>query len=156
MQEFKIDITPKGDDLDIVVSGYINEFSKFPKLQPANTVTIDLGGVKGLNSIGTRAWCSWVKEIHHPAKIVLAKCPVIFVKSFNQVKGSYPDNAKITSFAVPYYSDANDERKDVFFVLNEHFGFPDGLRIPKITDSQGAEMEMDVVEDIYFNFLNRL
>lgn len=156
MENFNVQVSQQDNKLIATVTGYVNEYSKFPPLPVTDYVVIDLGGVKGLNSVGTRGWCTWLKEITHTTKIVLEKCPVIFVKSFNQVKHSYPDNAQVLSFVVPYFSDANDERKDIIFKFNENFDNNGPLKYPEVKDTTGAEMEMDVVPEVYFAFLKRI
>lgn len=156
MQDFNVQISQNGAEQLITVSGYVNEYSKFPNITPTDKIIIDLEKVKGLNSVGTRSWCTWLKMMGPPAMVVLENCPVIFVKSFNQVKGSYPDNVKANSLIVPYYSDQTDERKDIVIKANEHFGTPNGLQLPTVHDSKGSEMEIDIIPDIYFAFLNRL
>jgi hypothetical protein len=156
MENFNVQVSQQDNKVIAVVSGYVNEYAKFPALPEADYVIIDLGAVKGLNSVGTRSWCAWLKDIKHTTKIVIEKAPVIYVKSFNQVKHSYPDNAQILSFVVPYFSDANDERKDVIFKFNENFNNNGPTTLPKVVDSKGVEMEMDVIPEAYFAFLERV
>ena len=156
MENFNVQFELKDQKLFVVISGYVNEYSQFPQLPNADYVIIDLGQVKGLNSVGTRSWCTWLKTIQHTTKIVLDKCPVIFVKSFNQVKNSYPDNAQALSFVVPYFSDNTDERKDVIFKLSENFDNTGLTTPPKVLDRQGQPMDMDVIPEVYFSFLKRI
>lgn len=139
----------------IVLTGYVNEFAKLPEiLNPAATMRIGLKGVTGLNSVGTRNWCDWLRTIKPPTVIILEECPMIFVKAFNQVQGALTPTTQVASFYVPYYSDDTGERKDVLFVSGQHF-MTGGVKPPEVKDSAGKPMEMDVIAESYFAFLKR-
>ncbi len=146
------EITPT--ETTIKVFGYINEFAQFPAFPTTPKVIVDTEGVTGMNSVGTRNWCNWFEGVGPSTKILLRHCPIILVKSFNQVKGSYPKLADVESFAVPYYSPSTDEARNVFF--NKGTEYVNGkVNLPLVKDNDGNAMDLDVDPQAYFAFLDR-
>lgn len=139
----------------VKISGPVNEFAEFKKVTLSPVVRIDLGASTGLNSVGTRNWCLWIRSFTPPSVVLLENCPMIFVKAFNQVSGALPSNAHVTSFIVPYVSDPTGERNNFLFVKDQHFKESGELNPPTLTDSKGLPMEMDVIPQSYFSFLGR-
>jgi hypothetical protein len=152
--DFKIEQILSDDAITYTLSGYIDEKSVFPLANKKPKIFINLTDVKGLNSVGTRSWCLWVKQMPPPSVVYLEECPLLFVKSFNQVSGCLTPNMVVNSFVVPYYSESNNERKRVVFMKDVEFDKNGTIKFPQIVDSQGNEMIPDVL-DQYFNFLKR-
>lgn len=136
------------------VKGPIDEKASFPNISPSERVIVDLVEVLRLNSTGTRTWCLWMASIPASAELVLENCPVIVVKNFTGIKGFLRPNCTINSFAVPFYSQETDERRDIIFRRGENFGNGIKIAIPKIKDSKGNVMEVDISPEQYFGFLS--
>jgi hypothetical protein len=135
------------------ISGYVNEAAKFPPMKQSPIIRIDLGGTKGLNSLGTRNWCDWIAQSGSAGALVVEKCPVIFVKSFNNVVGACPKNMRVDSFYVPFIAPSDGARTDVLF-LREQVS-PDGRPLVSgVKNAQGEVLEIDVLDD-YFRFLKK-
>jgi len=154
-ESFSLTQSEQAGRLQIIVRGMVNEKAEFPKIPPVPELYIDLEKVEGLNSTGTRNWCFWVRQIPSPTQIYLEKCPILFVKAFNQISGALPSNASVQSFFVPFIADESGERKDILFVRDENFSDSSSLQIPVVFDSGGKLMEMDVLQQSYFEFLKR-
>jgi hypothetical protein len=153
VKPFQIEKTIIGDVTSLSISGDFGEFAHLPELLPCKTLKIFLGDVTGFSSVGTRIWCEWGRSLRLVNEVVLDECPVLFVKSFSQVKGALQSNMRVNSFRVPYISEDYSERKDVLFVLGHQYDLQGSLRLPKVTGADGKPMEPDVVPELYFKFL---
>jgi hypothetical protein len=149
-----IGTSPNGST--IVLSGYLNELATLPSMKKEQKLTIDLDAIIGLNSIGTRKWCLWIAECSNLyEKIALENCPVIFVKTFNQITDSLTDKCLVNSVKIPFYSDAIDERKMVVLYLGKDYSFDGLFQVPQIKDSTGNLMEIDIITENFFNFMKK-
>jgi hypothetical protein len=119
----------------------------------SSEIYIDFQKVAAINSCGIREWIKWLKKIPADKSVVYINCPKIIVDQANMVAGFIPDNGKIQSFYVPYYSEANDTEKMVLFSEGKEFDGSNLNAPATITDDSGDEMEMDVIEAKYFKFL---
>jgi hypothetical protein len=153
---FQISVTnTDANRMTIAISGPINETARFPDLKSDSQITVDLTKVTGLNSVGIRAWCLWVQRVRPPAEMVLVGCPVIVVKNFKSITGFLNDQCRVFSFVVPYYSSRTGERGQVLATWGKHFDSRGMIGLPRLNDSEGQPMELDVVEETYFKFLNK-
>jgi hypothetical protein len=152
-QSFSAAVERRTDTTFVKLTGVIDEYAQMPEVQGGGVVVVHLGGVTSINSIGSRAWLGWLQRLGGEARVQLEECPVVFVKSFNFVRGFLATNTKVGSFYVPFYSEATGERRDVLAVRGTHFGVGPKVKIDPPLDSKGGAMELDVVEDSYFGFL---
>lgn len=140
----------------VVLSGYLNELATMPTMKKESNLTIDLDAIVGLNSIGTRKWCQWISECTNLyEKISIENCPVIFVKTFNQITDSLTEKCSVNSVKIPFYSDAIDERKIVVLYLGKDYSFDGLFQIPQVKDSTGNLMEIDIITENFFNFMKK-
>lgn len=156
MSGFKMAHAKEGDTLKLSIDGHIDEESTFEALplDGVSSLVIDLGKVTAINSVGIREWIKWSKSLSSVASISIENCPKVVVDQVNMVAGFLPANAKIESFFVPYYSDESGEEVMVLFKRGEHFD-DSGVKAPEgLKDSEGNEMEIDVIEAKYFKFIN--
>jgi ABC-type transporter Mla MlaB component len=141
------------DRIVLKISGAIDEFVQFPKIDPNLPLQIDFGEVTRINSRGIKLWCHWIGQFKAPTKIHLERCPTIVIKSFNLVKGCIPAVVQVDSFFVPLYSEQSGERRD-FLVTRGHEFDQKSVKVPDQKDSKGNPMEVDV-HDSYWEFLSR-
>ncbi|NCN95456.1 MAG: hypothetical protein GW917_01910 [Bdellovibrionales bacterium] len=156
MSGFKMSHSKDGEILKISIDGHIDEESSFEELDLNGVakMEVDLGKVSAINSVGIREWIKWSKTLASVPLIQIDNCPKVVVDQVNMVAGFLPPNAKMESFFVPYYSDDSGEEMMVLFKKGEHFD-ESGVRPPEgLKDSEGNEMEIDVIEAKYFKFLN--
>ncbi len=139
------------------LSGQIDEdvnFSDYPL--EGTSLTLDLDGISAINSCGIREWIKWMQKAESVSSIVFKNCPKIIVDQMNMVEGFFPNNAKVDSFYVPYYSDETGEERNILFESNKEFT-GSNLKLPdQVKDSEGNEMEIDVIETKYFKFISRI
>jgi hypothetical protein len=139
-------------------SGSLNESAVLPRVPDKPIIRISLRNCLALNSIGTRLWSVWLRQLPATSSILLEDCPLIFVKAFNQVQGFLTSNTRVDSFIVPFYSERTGESADVQFKRGKHFTNAGPLinAVPVVIDSQGNRMEMDIVAESYFSFLTKV
>ncbi len=164
MTEFKFTQKADGDTLILTFDGAIDEDAGFPEINTAQfkKITIDLHSVKAINSVGIREWLDWIRPVADQAQITLMRAPKALVFQFNMVEGFLPPKATVTSFYVPYYCDKCDKEENVLFTIGKEVTAAGGAvkinfdpkKSTKCTDAD-CEMEMDVTESKYFQFLKR-
>ncbi len=153
---FSTSVGNSPNNCKIILSGYLNELAVLPPMKKDQNLSIDLDAVVGINSIGTRKWCQWISDCTALFdKITLENCPVIFVKTFNQIADSLTEKCTVNSVKIPFYSEAIDERKMITLFLGKDYSFDGLFRVPDVKDSTGAAMEIDIITDNFFNFLKK-
>ena len=65
MSEFKSTASDSGTNLHLAFEGTIDEDVEFPAVEPGrySAITIDLGKVKAINSVGIREWLNWIRPL---------------------------------------------------------------------------------------------
>lgn len=127
------------------------------KIDPMDTLVIDLSTFGAMNSLGVREFISWGTVLRNP-KINFVNCPKFFIDQVNNVPNFLPKGSQITSFFVPYYSEQTSEEEMVLFEKGFAFGLDSGklqIHWPQVKDSQGNYMVADVIEAKYFRFLTK-
>lgn len=162
MSEFKSTATAIGTSLTLAFQGTIDEDVEFPVVAAGvhPTITLDLKGVKAINSVGIREWLNWIRPLAESSKFILENCPKAMVFQFNMVEGFLPPKSSVSSFYVPFYSESADQEENVLFRIgHEVIATGGAIAInydPKAANLGGVDdMEMDVTEGKYFQFLKR-
>lgn len=154
----KCELILKNENNKAVVSiaGVIDEDMNFSSysLGPYKEIEINLKNVKSINSCGIREWIKWLGTSKQ-ATIHFLECPKIIIDQVNMVQGFLPENGRIISFYVPYFSDELDLEKNILYSYGKEFTEEGVLNLEKITDENGNELEIDVVESKYFRFLKK-
>lgn len=158
MGQFSVSKRTEGDSVVLSFQGNIDEDASFQDIQlgEGSKFILDLEKVNSINSCGIREWIKWIRGAPAGSQITYRKCPKVIVDQINMVSGFLPDNAKVQSFYVPYYSDGSGTEKMILFETGVHFG--DGKLQPPDEvkdDASGELMEMDVIEAKYFKFLQK-
>ncbi len=155
MERFKAEKQQGSGELVVKLAGHIDEDATFNglDLNGAQKVVLELEGVTAINSCGIREWIKWIRTAPNGAAIVYKKCPKVIVDQINMVAGFLPDNGKVESFFVPYYSDESGNEKMILFQEGKEFKGGELFPPPEVKDEAGAQMEMDVIEAKYFKFL---
>ncbi len=137
----------------VQLKGALDEHAQMPSLAGLAEVYLDLEELSYINSVGVRVWIRWVQEAVKTTKIILIKCPALFVKNLSSIRGMIIKNVTIQSFYVPYYDDTYNERKNVLFIRDKHFMDDGTLHMPEVKSSNGELIEPDIIEQSYFSFL---
>ncbi len=147
----------QGTSLFLEFIGPMNETATLPPVDASvKSIYLNLEQVKVINSIGTRSWCNWTRSILPSVSIYLENCPILIVKSFALIRDFLTPNMDVLSFYVPFYAEGSDERQMVLIVKDTHFTSSSELKLPKVSDSKGHEMQPEVMAEAYFAFLKRV
>lgn len=125
------------------------------EVNPDFDLHLDLKDLTAINSLGIRNFHDWIFGVKCQ-KLKLFHCPRVFVNQLNMVDGFMPSKTEIESFFVPYYAEETGQEVQVLFTKYLEFKYERGLlrlSVPKIQDSKGHTMELDVMRDQYFRFL---
>lgn len=147
-----------GSDVIVTLAGHIDEDAQFTALDlsgASGKVVVDIEGVTAINSCGIREWVKWIRTAPNTTSVVFKKCPKVIVDQINMVTGFLPDNGKVESFFVPYYSDESGNEKMVLFEEGKQFNGGEVNPPAEVKDESGEAMEMDVIEAKYFKFLKK-
>jgi hypothetical protein len=168
MSEFKAHETPEGDKLRLAFEGTIDEDVVFPPVDASKfkTIVLDLKNVKSINSVGIREWLNWIRPLAEKSDFVLENCPKAVVFQFNMVEGFLPPRSTVSSFYVPFYCEKCDKEDSVLFNVGKEIKAAGGkveiafdVKTAAICEDKAnaanCEMEMDVTEAKYFQFLKR-
>lgn len=137
----------------VQLSGALDEHAQLPSISGPAEIYVDLENLSYINSVGVRVWIRWVQEVTKATKIILIKCPALFVKNLSSIRGMVNKNMVVQSFYVPYYDDKYSERKNVLFIRGKHFMNDGTLHMPEVKNSNGELIEPDIIEQTYFSFL---
>ncbi|PWU12250.1 MAG: hypothetical protein C5B49_16600 [Bdellovibrio sp.] len=153
---FLIEKKPEGARVVLVLKGDIDEEAELasPDIEPGADVVLDLTDVKTINSMGMRMWLKWVKTIPESVQLSVRRCPKMIVDQINMVAGFLPEDAKVESFFVPYYSEISSSEKLVLFEQGKEYKGGKLHVTPVVRDDSGNIMEMDVI-DSYFRFIQK-
>lgn len=156
MAKFEIAVDKSSPEFKVSIAGTIDEDVDFTPyaLAGANSVEVQLGNVKSINSCGIREWIKWIGTAG-TAKVTYNECPKIIVDQINMVQGFLPATGKVNSFYVPFYNDDSGAEKSVLFRHGQEFSDSGLANVPEVKDDEGNAMEMDVVEAKYFKFLKK-
>ena len=162
--DFKSTAQLNGTVMQLKFSGAIDEDAQFPvvDLGAAKQVEIDLQDIKSINSVGIRGWLDWIRPVAEKATIRLINSPKAMVFQFNMVNGFLPTGTIVQSFYVPFYCEKCDKEENILFTVGKDVLVNGSdLKITfdpktqaKCSDAD-CELEMDVTEAKYFQFLKR-
>jgi hypothetical protein len=164
MHQFKHSVKPDGDSLDLTFEGAIDEDVVFPviDLTSAKKINIDLKAITSINSVGIREWLDWIRPLADKALVTLVNCPKAIVFQFNMVEGFLPAKAVVGSFFIPFFCEKCDREDNVLVKTGNEVTVSDGVakvdfggKPPVNCKQASCEMEMDVTEAKYFQFLKR-
>lgn len=156
MGNFKAELVNDGTVDLLKLEGHIDEDANLESIPKGNAQELEINFQKvvTINSCGIREWIKWLKTVPTTTKIIYVNCPKIIVDQVNMVAGFVPENGKVKSFYVPYYSEASDLEKMVLFSEGKEFSGSEINPPESIKDEEtGEELEIDVIESKYFKFL---
>ena len=153
MSSLKLEITHKGSDTLIELSGHINEDSDLSAMKElaGENLTLDLSGITLINSCGIRDWIEFQKENFKFSTVKYQKCPQVIIEQMNIVAGFIHPEGIIESFFAPYYNESSDQEVKLLLTPSEVI---DG-KAPFKKDDTGVDLEFDDIEAQYFNFLKK-
>lgn len=156
MGKADVKLNKTADKWTVQISGTIDEDMDFSQysLSGSKAIEVELGGLKGINSCGIREWIKWMGSANG-APISFVNCPKVIVDQINMVDGFLPASGKVMSFYVPYYNDDSGAEKNILFRYGTEFTEGSVTPPASVKDSEGNDMEMDVLESKYFKFIKK-
>jgi hypothetical protein len=90
------------DGVLLQLSGVLDETVRLTDLVPrlGQQITIDLGEVKRINSIGVLAWLRFMRQMNG-RKVMLRRCPPAVVEQMSMILG-FRGSARVESVLAPY------------------------------------------------------
>ena len=142
----------------VALSGFINEDSDMvlkricQELQGSSNVSFSFAQVKAINSLGVRAWVTFLREVEEGRNISYLECVPDIIMQINMIP-SFQGKARIESFFVNYVSPTTEK---TFTFLLETKNIPAGqMPSPPPCPESGEPMETEELEEEYFAFLAR-
>lgn len=149
--------------VDVVLEEYIGESCSIYAMsfEGVEQINLDFSKVNYINSIGVKHWVQWMMKVESSDlnRVTLKCCHPMIVNQVNSVIGFINKKCDVLSFYVPFYSDETSEEKLVLLERDSHYvpatgSQPMKLDLPEAPkDRKGNEMELDVIEEKYFRFL---
>jgi len=152
----------RGDGfLALRLDGVIDEHNGLAQIGAAlgggDTLLVDLGGIKRLNSVGVRDWVNWLRATRTKFReIVLFDCPAPVMNEVNFVK-NFAEGAYITTFAAPLFcARCQKEESRILDTLRIRNG-SGGIAPPSFAcERSDCENALDDDEETYFGFVAQL
>ncbi len=141
----------------LTLNGSISSYTDLPPLkniENTSVLEIHFGPNIFLNSTGIRDWILWLRPVSlmPEIKIEFYECSFSVILLVNMISNFKPANGKIISFYVPFFSENTGESKKILMQVGVEV--IDGkFTLPKVNDSEGHVMELDVDEKKFFKFL---
>jgi len=146
-----------GIDVTITLDGILDENCQLPEFSEViqGKMTIHLGRLNMINSLGCRKWAIWLRDkVKAKGGITLSECSPAIVNQLSILEGFVPKSAKVASFFVPYFCEKCSHEERVLFRFGVDYSThqppnpSDHLECPKCH----AQMELEVVQEKYLRY----
>lgn len=147
----QVELTPEGTR--ILLSGDITEDSDFSPLlkQARGQVTVDLAGVRSINSCGVRYWIQFVTALRTAGvPIALERCSVTFVRYLNMIS-NFGGGGEIRSIHAPYFCERCEQDHTRLMPVDPTL--PEAIRAPIPCPRCAEPMEFDDDPNQFLDFL---
>jgi hypothetical protein len=153
MSTLKVSTTKQGQDVRVALDGCMDENCVLPifKDEIQGKLIIDLEKLTMVNSLGSRRWQKWIKDVRAQGGISLVRCSTPFVAQVNVLQGFVPPAVKIESFLVPYLCTKCAHEEHLLFTVGKDTSVTD----ERICPTCGGTSKLDVHKSHYFNFLDK-
>jgi hypothetical protein len=138
--------------------GLINEDSELTfqhilaEIKEEKKVIFNFSQVKSINSLGVRAWVSFLRVVEEKGEVVFAECTADVIMQINMIP-SFLGKGKVESFYVNYVCEiCNKEEKKL--VLTKDLA-PKTIPPSPLCTTEDCGMQTEELEEEYFVFLTR-
>ena len=154
-RSFHIELKRLDHGTYVKLAGVINEDNELLAIGRGlsrQTIVIDLGELREINSCGVRDWVRWLGALgERENSIVLIECPPLIIHQVNQVS-NFGGNAHIKTFYMPYYCKTCDTEKALLADVDE-FDRDSEIIAPSCRcDACDSIMVFDDLPGSYFSF----
>ena len=118
------------------LAGWLSDNCILPEIKPAegndSTLFIKCDYLRGITSVGTRAWLLWLKMLGAAGffRFELENLHPQILMQASSVPGFIPTNGSINSFYLMYWCPATNEEREFKFVRGKDYA-TDQMRIPE-------------------------
>jgi hypothetical protein len=150
--EFKVERGEDGPIKTVKLYGVIDEHADLAFLgELRGRVSINLRGVRRINSFGVRSWIDAVRRVAAECALEFIECPPPVIDQMNMVAG-FLGRGKVLSFYAPMACEGCGSEQDVLFRVVDVKNA--GSKLPSVGCAKcGKPMEVDDLEDQYLLFM---
>jgi hypothetical protein len=131
------------------------------KLEGATQLTLDMGKVTQINSIGVKHWITWTLRIPRDCKVSIVNCPYVIVSQASMVMGFITPAMKIESFRAPYVCESCNFEEIQLTSRGKQYEYASGgvgakIELPQdlvCSKCRKGKLEPDFLIDKTFKFL---
>jgi hypothetical protein len=133
---------------EVTLTGVIDENADLSFLErlPAGKVTVNLRGVRRINSYGVRIWLENIRRVPEAVQLQFVELPPPIVDQANMLHG-FLGRGRVMSFLVPYVCERCRQYREELLTSEECRG-RSSLPVVACPSCSGA-MEVDDVEEQY-------
>ncbi|MES2614957.1 MAG: hypothetical protein V4591_06050 [Bdellovibrionota bacterium] len=154
--EYSLSQIPEGRVVSLM--GLINEDSEltfqhiFSEIKDEKKIIFNFSQAKSINSLGVRAWVSFLRRLEENKEIVFAECTGDVIMQINMIP-SFLGKGKVESFFVNYICEicSKEEKK---LILTKDVP-PKSVPLPPICGAEDCGIQTEELEEEYFVFLTR-
>lgn len=144
-------VVPRDGLTEVSLSGPIDEWTDldalFDEIPPRAKVSIDLGGVNRISSVGVRVWICFVDKLKaHEVPVEIVHCSVVIVRQINMIS-QFRGHSIVRSAYAPYYC-AKCNKEQLRLIDLSADVLPQ-LRKPEPCPTCGSQLELDEEEALY-------
>ncbi|MGZ3722028.1 MAG: hypothetical protein ACXVA9_03795 [Bdellovibrionales bacterium] len=142
-----------GTDVHVTLYGFIDENCIMPDFSEEiyGRLILNLEHITMINSLGSRRWLKWVRNLKARGGIVLVSCSAPFIGQANVLQNFIPDGVTVESLLVPYLCSKCTHEESVLFTVGQDLDAPETRPCPTCA----GVMNMDVMKSKYFHLLNK-
>ena len=154
--EYSLSQVPDGKQVALL--GLINEDSELTfqqilaEIKEEKKVVFNFSQVKSINSLGVRAWVSFLRNLEEKSEIIFSECTSDVIMQINMIP-SFLGKGKVESFYVNYVCEiCNKEEKKL--ILTKDIP-PKSIPTSPVCNAEDCGIQTEELEEEYFVFLTR-
>jgi hypothetical protein len=154
--EYSLSQVPEGKR--IALMGLINEDSELTfqhisaEIKDEKKILFNFSQVKSINSLGVRAWVSFLRNIEEKSEILFEECTADVIMQINMIP-SFLGKGKVDSFYVNYVCEiCNKEEKKLIYTKDVP---PKSIPPSPVCTAEDCGIQTEELEEEYFVFLTR-
>jgi DNA-directed RNA polymerase subunit RPC12/RpoP/anti-anti-sigma regulatory factor len=141
----------RGHGTWIALAGRINEFTNFtPLTQQPGPLTLDLGDIDRINSLGVRSWMYFVRDLEKAGvDLTFERCAPVMVSQSSMITNFLGSRSRVVSIVVPYLCVQCNLEHLQLLTLTPGASVTTAVACPKC----GSRMVLDEVVETYSGLL---
>lgn len=144
-----------GQDGELSFEGFLDETCRLPEHVhlPPGVLYLNLEGLTGMNSLGSRKWAIWLKaKTKAPGGAALIRCLPAVVAQINALSGVTPKHVRIQSVFAPFACVGCGRTSNILLDRGIDFDAAGLKNARRACGACGQPLELDDVNESYFRF----